>query len=198
MSTRMTVWIFLLSAAILQAEDAAPQNLLHNPGFETRDLKNDKMPADWGPFAEKGETTAYMLVTDTPKDGNFALKMAFDNNASTFYGVLQRLPARAGKQVTWTVFLRNVSMRDESYVQISIEWIGEDKKEISRSWGPAAKAVDVTTDDWKKFEVVAVAPEGAVEMNTVVTMFPAGSPDGALLLDDASASSKDAPKKPAP
>lgn len=197
MKTRMIAGLWVLLAASLMAQDKAPQNLLKNAGFETKDAKNENLPSDWGVFCEKGDPTAFALVTENPKEGSNAFKLAFDTNASKFYGIGQRIPVKPGQIVVYSAYIRNKSLRDESYVQISIEWINgeEPKKEISRTWGPQSKAVDLTTDGWKKFEVTATAPPGTAEMNIVVTMFPAGSPDGAVFLDDLSVSAKDAPAK---
>lgn len=194
---RMIICTFFLSTLALMAQDAANQNVLRNPGFETKDEKNEKLPAEWGIFCEKGEPTAFTLVSENAKEGQSALKMAFDTSASGFYGIGQRIPVKAGQTVTFAAAFRNVSLRDDSYVQISIEWVNgeEPKKEITRAWGPATKAGDMTTDGWKKFEVTAVAPTGAVEMNIVVTLFPSKSPDGAVLVDDMNVVVKDVEKK---
>lgn len=195
MKTRMIAGLCMLLATSLMAQ--APQNLLKNPSFESKDAKNEVVPSDWGIFCEKGDPTAFALVTENPKDGSTAFKIGFDNLGSKFYGIGQRVPVKAGQTVVYAANIRNKSLRDESYVQISIEWVNgeEPKKEISRTWGPQSKATDLTTDGWKKFEVTAVAPPGTVEANIVVTMFPAGTPDGAVLLDDFSVTAKDAPAK---
>ena len=199
MKTRMIACLWMLAAVSLMAQDK-PQNVLKNPGFEAKDGKNDSLPADWGIFCEKGDPTAFKLVTENPKEGSQALKMGFDTSAAKFYGIGQRLPIKPGQSVTFTANFRNMSLRDETYVQISIEWINnaDPKKEISRSWGPTTKATDVSTDSWKKFEVTAVAPPESAEMNIVITLFPVGSPDGAILVDDLNVSVKDAVKPAAP
>ena len=194
MKMRMIAWILTFTTVILLAQDnQAPQNLLKNPGFEAPEAGNTNMPAAWGVFAETGEPSAFTLVTNNPKEGASALKLAFGTSASKFYGVGQRISVKAGQVVTFTAYVRNVSLRDKSYAQLSIEWVNGDepKKEISRSWGPVAKAVDVSADSWKKFEMTAVAPAGAVEMNIVVTLFPAGNPDGAILIDDLTVDAKE-------
>ena len=190
-------WMLALTTTILLAEDyKAPQNLLKNPGFEAPDPGNTKQPAVWSAFAETGEPIAFTLVTDHPKEGASALKLASDTSASKFYGIGQQIPVKAGRTVTFTAYFRNVSLRDDSYGQISIEWLNGDepKKEISRTWGAVAKAGDLSTDDWKKLEMTAVAPAGTALMNIVVTLFPARSPDGAILVDDLSVSAEDLAK----
>jgi hypothetical protein len=187
MNTRTIACTLMLMAVTLLAQDKAPPvNLLKNPGFENPDAKNVNLPADWGVFAEKGEPSAFMLVTEA-KEGGRALKLAFEGKTARFYGIGQRIPVKAGQPITFSANVRNVSIREESYVQLSIEWVGgteQEKKEISRSWGPLSKATDMTTDSWKKFEVTAIAPAGAIEMNIVVTLFPMGGTDGAVLIDD--------------
>jgi len=200
MKTQMIAWMLLLLSTLgLPAQDKAPANLLKNPGFEASDIKNPHMPADWGAFAEKGEPSAFMLVTDNPKEGQKALKLAFEGGSGAkYYGITQRLPVKPGQLVTFACNLRNVSLRDDSYVQISIEWVGgeeQGRKEITRSWGPTAKALDVTTDAYKKIEITAAAPDGAAEMIVVVTIFPASGTDGAILVDDLNVVAKDAATK---
>ena len=196
MKMRMIAWMLMLSTAGLMGQDPAAGNLLKNPGFEAKDSKNERLPSDWGVFAEKGEPSAFVLVAENAKEGAAAFKLAFDTSASKFLGMGQRIPIKAGQAVNFTAYFRNVSLREESYVQISIEWVSgqEPKKEISRSWGPVAKAVDLSTDNWKKFDINAVCPPGADEMNIVVTLFPAGGPDGAILIDDLNVTAKDVAK----
>jgi len=101
MKMRMIAWILTFTTVILLAQDnQAPQNLLKNPGFEAPEAGNTNMPAAWGVFAETGEPSAFTLVTNNPKEGASALKLAFGTSASKFYGVGQRISVKAGQVVT--------------------------------------------------------------------------------------------------
>jgi hypothetical protein len=174
-------WICSLALVLpLVAQD----NLLKNPGFETIDSERALQPADWAPFSDSGEASHVKLEVGTPKEGVHCLRLSFESGPSKFYGVTQKLAVKAGQELTFAAYFKNISLRDDSYVQLSLEWVGGDGKEISRAWGPTAKATDISTDEWRKFELTATAPEGTVDAIVVVTLFPAGGSDGSFLIDD--------------
>jgi hypothetical protein len=163
----------------------AEESILQNPGFENTDPKRNGEPADWFPFAESGEVAGILSVQTTgAKEGIQCVRLGFDQKTSKFLGMTQRVQVQGGKNLNFTVHLKNVSLRDDSYVQLSLEWVGADGKEISRSWGPVAKTLDLSSDEWRKFELTATAPDGTAAALAVVTVFPASGTDGAILVDD--------------
>ena len=185
MKSLVVIMVVVLSGFALRAQE----NLLKNPGFETLDPSKAGGVTDWVPFSEKGGPPLVVAASEGPQEGASAMKVAFAAPAEKFYGVTQVAPVKAGQAVKFGAQVKNLTLSGDSYAQISLEWLGgpaDQKKEVSRNWGPKIDAATASTAGWKKLEMMAPVPEGATDVVAVVTLFPGTSPAGAILVDAAS------------
>jgi hypothetical protein len=182
--TMKKITIVLLALALqLWAGHAGAQNVLKNGSFEDEDSGKPGQAADWGGFTQTGEPGTSCISKESAKDGKNAYKVAFEGKTEQYVGLSQNVPIKAGQKVKLSCFVRNLTLQNQSYAQLGLEWKDAGGKEVSRDLGEGMNAKNATGTDWTRFEVLATAPPNAESVTVVVTLHASGSTDGAVLLD---------------
>lgn len=175
-----------LILAVLTASTVAAVQLL-NPSFEQPSASaGTAYPAEWFVFASTNQALVTVTIAQR-KDGLQSIRFNAQKEFDAFQGVAQRFLCTPGKSYTFTAYVRgdaNSPLAGNSYGQISLEWQDSNGVEITRVYG-AAWGAELKTDQWTKFSVSAIAPEGAYYGVAVITYFSKNSAgSGGFYVDD--------------
>lgn len=178
--------LIAMADGIVTAADSS--NLLCNAGFEQSTGNDEEVPMFW-----QGYTTAKSTGVVTRKyhrDGAKCLMMAAQGVPRAFQGLTQRIRVTAGGRYTFVanaMCSRENPLGGTAYLQLGIEWLNEQGKEICRTVS-TAQGPGLSRVRWETLVVhQAKAPEGAIEAIVGIHLVEGErGGKGAVLVDDVS------------
>jgi hypothetical protein len=170
---------------------AAGKAQLLNGGFEDPSIigggEIGDTPKEWYHFTS-GQGSHPGVSQQKRRDGLQSCLLSCQETVDGYTGIAQKFPAVAGRRYQFSAYaLNNVtdSVVGESFGQVSLEWLDETGEEIERMFGPTWN-FQLSPLSWQRFEVDAVAPDGAFEGIAVVTFYGRdGAGEGSFFIDDA-------------
>lgn len=176
--------VILLAVFLSALPLFAADNLLKNGGFEAENRETPGQPYDWGVFTESGVPGPSALSKDASHEGNNSYKLLFEGKLDRFLGVSQNVPIKPGQKLKLTCYILNLTLQNTTYGQLALEWKNASGQEISRDLGEGMTIKNTGTKDWTRFELVSTAPEKTESVTATISLTPAGSTDGSILVDD--------------
>ncbi len=169
---------------------ATGKGQLLNTGFEEPSIigggEIGETPDKWYHFAS-GKSPRPGVSQQKRRDGLQSCLLRCQELEDGYCGIAQKFPAVAGRRYEFTVYaLNNVadSVVGESFGQVSLEWQDETGAEIDRTYGPTW-SFQLSPLSWQRFEVGAIAPDGAFEGVAVVTFYGRDAVGkGSFFIDD--------------
>ena len=176
----------LVACAIALGAAAALE--LKNAGFESPPgAAKAPAPTDWTIFAYQDAPHRIGVTTRKAHGGKQSVHLASIASKDAYQGLFQSLPVTPGTSYRLSVHVLSDAesrLSGTARGQISIEWKGDDGKEIDRAWGPDWGA-SLPSEKWTKQEMTAKAPIGAASAHFVITLHEGtGSSGGAYFADD--------------
>ncbi len=155
MLRRTRIIIVAISAlAMLHAPAVAQENLLANPGFE--EVGEGGIPVGWSRYG--GDVPeSQLVITDEAHSGEKAVRLIDtgpeERDNTWAIGVVQEVPAEAGKLYLLSVWAKAVSRNHDDAVDLQLRFLPSNELRSVR----VAPAIG---GDWQRFMVGMEAPEG--------------------------------------
>ena len=175
-------------------------NLLQNPSFDFSSSESAERPADWEIFSDEGIFGEVTLVSGMAQDGDKSLKFSFSqpdpSDQWRGFGISQIISARENDTLVFSGYFRprnNLYLPPKAFASLRIDWIG--LKEGNESYVISSSSISsigiatIDSQEWRRFELKAKAPEGTTEAKVIVSVHPRSAASGGVFVDHLSLNS---------
>ncbi len=129
--------MLMISATDVLAQETGSRNLAENPGFEAPINAPEGSPpgSPWETFTSK--INRMQVSREAVRTGEQSIKFSAQKIVKGYQGMTQHLPVTAGTKYSFFIYAmsdKNDPMGGSAHLQLVIEWLNADGKEIGRDY----------------------------------------------------------------